>query len=309
MQLPDHIFSQEEFDNLDHHIINDMVLLNGKNYRDTNDFILYVEKIYKDYPNVIQLYFSLEYNEKNHLRWKVSGKYAESEKIQKIITSTKFSVPLTTNAIEDFLTDDFKKITSREDRFFIYEKIIQKNDTPFLTTLLLDIQKANIQSIVFYDHIINDYKPVIYVSNSEGLNLLNQGLYKYSEVMDKYGNLDFENLLLKVEKLLIDYPLVTIIEQNDMQDISNRILILYAGSENLFYPAQFLNVTLEKNKRYEIRRDTWLKDAEFFIDNVAGRHAENLKESLSLIIVDNEKKTLSANIESQSKGNLNKTRI
>lgn len=306
MKLPDCIFSQEEFDNIEHHIIHEIVMLTGYNYRITRSFIESVEGIYQNNPNLVKLFFEINILDKrNILRIKGMNKNSREEYDIEGVNIRSSSIN------EDgLLLSQFGRVGSREGRTLIYERIIQNMDTPLLNEFVDDIQNNTLKDICYINKPVDNYKGIIYINDPSQLHLYDEMQLEYENVMSKYSNLHFQNLILKISSLLDNSNYVLLNEKMDMHDASNRVLILQSEKETVPIPGQYLNIMIKSGYEYVFRKDHWFEDMDKFIEEVSGpENIEKLKDNFHKIEATNEKEWLSKKIKIDGKETLNKHRI
>lgn len=305
MKLPDCIFSQKDFDNIEHHIIHEIVMLTGSNYRITRSFIENIENIYQNNPNVVKLFF--EKNNLNRRVLNIKGMNKNSRDEYDIEDVTIRSSYLEEDGL---LLSQFSRVGSREGRTLIYERILQNMDTPMLNQLVDDIQNNTLKDICYINESVDKYRGIIYINDPEQLHLYEDMQLEYEKVMSKYSNLHFQNLILTISTMLDNSNYVSLNEKMDMHDASNRVLILQSQKETVPVPGQYLNIMIKNGQEYIFRKDHWFEDMDKFIEDVAGgENVEKLKDNFHTIEATNEKEWLSEKIEIHGNEKLNNHRI
>lgn len=305
MKLPDCIFSQEEFDNIEHHVIHEIVMLTGYNYRITRSFIENIENIYQNNPNVVKLFF-----EKNNLNRRILNVKGVNKNSRDEYDIEDVNIRSSYIEEDGLLLSQFGRVGSREGRTLIYERILQNMNTPILNQLVDDIQNNTIKDVCYINECVDKYRGIIYIGDPEKLNLYENMQLEYENVMSKYSNLHFQKLILTISSMLDNSNYVSLNEQMDMHDASNRVLILQSQKETVPVPGQYLNIMIKSGHEFIFRKENWFEDMDKFIEEVSGsENIEKLKDNFHTIEATNEKKWLSKKIKIDGKEILNKHRI
>jgi len=305
MKLPDCIFSQKDFDNIEHHIIHEIVMLTGSNYRITRSFIENIENIYQNNPNVVKLFF-----EKNNLNRRIVNIKGMNKNSRDEYDIEDMTIRSSYLEEEGLLLSQFGRVGSREGRTLIYERILQNMDTPMLNQLVDDIQNNTLKDVCYINESVDNYRGIIYINDPEQLHLYEDMQLEYENVMSKYSNLHFQNLILTISAMLDNSNYVSLNEKMDMHDASNRVLILQSQKETIPVPGQYLNIMIKNGQEYIFRKDHWFEDMDKFIEDVAGgENVEKLKDNFHTIEATNEKEWLSKKIKIHGNEKLSGHRI